>query len=76
MSSITNRFAAEASRPTVKPSPRFRKRTRRWRSRKPPVWHLAAGYRLMAWRALRSGNPIDARMYSASSRALLETLKR
>lgn len=71
MSSITNRFPAVAAFPTARTAPRSKPRTRRRRSRRPPVWRLAAGYRLMAWRALRAGNQVDARMYNASSRALL-----
>lgn len=41
-----------------------------------PVWRLAAGYRLMAWRALRRGDLVDAHMYAESSRALIATMPR
>jgi hypothetical protein len=38
--------------------------------RRPSVWKLAVGYRLMAWRSLRKGDGVSAAMHAACSRAL------
>ena len=46
----------------------------RTRKRNSGAWKLAAGYRLMAWRALRKGDSSAAAMNAACSRALRGTL--
>lgn len=78
MSSLSTQTLLNQSDPVtrqirVKTAMSSRRRPKRCR---PPVWRLAAGYRLMAWRALRRGDLVDARMYAASSRALLATMPR
>jgi hypothetical protein len=77
MSTITILPVSPVARPEVREAIDVKCRPTRpaSRIRKPSVWNLAAGYRLMAWRSLRKGDAVTAAMHTACSRALCGTLR-
>lgn len=61
-----------APRTAAPDCPRVARRRRRSRG----LRHLAAGYRLMAWRALRDGDAAAAAMNAACSKALRDQARK